>query len=203
MYKWFLKMGNILTLDWCITSIVSLKIFLESCFFLRGDMRSANCIRWRNWYRTYSSLSLSHYIGVNSKNKTWALVETLPNNLWTFGLQKFQRETSLEIQHWIFCQFKPASHYLAFLFQCLLSAEVSLSTPILLMKNNEARRDRSDRCRWFGAWVQKVRHCQFDASKLQNRLLQFPQVSYTYNLSNDKLNTPWIQSQVFIASLNS
>jgi len=54
---------------------------------LGPDMRSANCICWRNWYRTNSSLSLSYYIGVNGKNKTWALVETLSDNLWTFGLQ--------------------------------------------------------------------------------------------------------------------
>lgn len=88
--------------------------------------------------------SLSHYTGVNNKNKNWALVETLSDNLWTFGLQKFQRETSPEIQHSILCQFKPDSHYLALLFQCFLSAEVRLSTLILLMKNNEAQRDRSD-----------------------------------------------------------
>lgn len=137
-----LKDRECLNINCCIL-LVSWRIFLKSCFFLKR-WHEVSKLHMLEKLIQHQLLSLSHYIGVNTKYKTRVLVETLSDNLWTLGLQKLQRETSGEIQHWILCQFKPDSHYQAPFFQCFLSAEVSFSTLILLMKNNEAQRDRSD-----------------------------------------------------------
>lgn len=155
-------------------------------------------------------LSLSHYIGVNSKNKIWAVMETWSDNLWTFGLQKFQRETSPEIQHWILCQFKAYSHYLALLFQCFRSAEVSLSTLIVLMKNNEAQRHRSDLSKPIQQ-VQVALEPELRRSSAANLLHPSYRSgclnchkSYTYNLSNDKTHLECkVQDLSLLSSLKS
>lgn len=106
-------------------------------FSLEADTRFAT-----NCFRTNSCVSC--YTGVNSKNKTQVLVETLSDYLWTFGLRIFRGRQVLEFRVELACWFQPDAHYPALIFQCFLSAEVSLLCLILLMRNNEAQRDRND-----------------------------------------------------------
>lgn len=165
MYKLFKKIGNSLTLVWQNFYLLSWKVSKRVDFSLGVDMRSTNCVCWRNWHKNHSSLFLSlspplylsHYIGVNSKNKTWALVEALSDNLWTFGVQNSRGRQVPKFSTEFYYSLR-LIHTTQFFFFSAFCQQRSVSLPLFcwwkIMRNRKTKMiclNSYSRCRWL--WI--------------------------------------------------